>query len=182
MARVTPPGSTASCAPSWSGLGSLTPPHLVAIHRSFLSSSQGSNRGTGARLAFQVPGLTRRCQQRRPELENSVPGTPRWTGLSTMATCQLEKPKNSQLKTWGSASTLGVELGPARCPSSNRRERKTHENLRNVADTSEVDRQRSRQRKAPVELERKSTGSPAWIRTTIHGSKGRCPTIRRPGI
>jgi hypothetical protein len=25
-------------------------------------------------------------------------------------------------------------------------------------------------------------GSPAWIRTTIHGSKGRCPTIRRPGI
>jgi hypothetical protein len=24
-------------------------------------------------------------------------------------------------------------------------------------------------------------GSPAWIRTTIHGSKGRCPTIRRPG-
>ena len=25
-------------------------------------------------------------------------------------------------------------------------------------------------------------GSPAWIRTTIHGSKGRCPTVRRPGI
>ena len=25
------------------------------------------------------------------------------------------------------------------------------------------------------------SGSPAWIRTTIHGSKGRCPTIRRPG-
>ena len=28
---------------------------------------------------------------------------------------------------------------------------------------------------------RKCIGSPAWIRTTIHGSKGRCPTIRRPG-
>src|SRR5437868_11422765 len=28
----------------------------------------------------------------------------------------------------------------------------------------------------------KVCGSPAWIRTTIHGSKGRCPTIRRPGI
>jgi len=27
----------------------------------------------------------------------------------------------------------------------------------------------------------KFCGSPAWIRTTIHGSKGRCPTIRRPG-
>jgi hypothetical protein len=24
-------------------------------------------------------------------------------------------------------------------------------------------------------------GSPTWIRTTIHGSKGRCPTIRRSG-
>ena len=31
------------------------------------------------------------------------------------------------------------------------------------------------------ELKRDSSGSPAWIRTTIHGSKGRCPTIRRPG-
>ena len=27
----------------------------------------------------------------------------------------------------------------------------------------------------------KGAGSPAWIRTTIHGSKGRCPTVRRPG-
>src|SRR6202167_3610563 len=27
----------------------------------------------------------------------------------------------------------------------------------------------------------KMDGSPAWIRTTIHGSKGRCPTVRRPG-
>ena len=25
------------------------------------------------------------------------------------------------------------------------------------------------------------SGSPTWIRTTIHGSKGRCPTIRRSG-
>ena len=33
--------------------------------------------------------------------------------------------------------------------------------------------------KALVKYER--FGSPAWIRTTIHGSKGRCPTIRRPG-
>ena len=30
-------------------------------------------------------------------------------------------------------------------------------------------------------LTSKGIGSPAWIRTTIHGSKGRCPTIRRPG-
>ena len=34
----------------------------------------------------------------------------------------------------------------------------------------------------PVGLGRKGGGSPAWIRTTIHGSKGRCPTIRRPGM
>src|ERR1035437_2631428 len=30
-------------------------------------------------------------------------------------------------------------------------------------------------------LSKTEVGSPAWIRTTIHGSKGRCPTIRRPG-
>ena len=27
----------------------------------------------------------------------------------------------------------------------------------------------------------KMSGSPIWIRTTIHGVKGRCPTIRRSG-
>jgi hypothetical protein len=27
----------------------------------------------------------------------------------------------------------------------------------------------------------RTSGSPTWIRTTIHGSKGRCPTIRRSG-
>ena len=36
--------------------------------------------------------------------------------------------------------------------------------------------------KSPLQLiDSKRSGSPAWIRTTIHGSKGRCPTIRRPG-
>ena len=35
--------------------------------------------------------------------------------------------------------------------------------------------------KFELEFELESNGSPAWIRTTIHGSKGRCPTIRRPG-
>ena len=43
-------------------------------------------------------------------------------GLSTDATCQPEKPESSQVKTWGSASTLGGELAPPRCLSSNRRE------------------------------------------------------------
>jgi hypothetical protein len=37
-----------------------------------------------------------------------IGGTPRWTGLSTNASCQPEKPENSQMKTWGSASTLGL--------------------------------------------------------------------------
>ena len=64
------------------------------------------------------------------------------------------------MKTWGSASTLGVELGPARCLSSNRRERKARENLRNVADTCEVDRWRSCQRNRRLELGQKTIGSP----------------------
>ncbi len=32
-----------------------------------------------------------------------------------------------------------------------------------------------------AEIAKWSSGSPAWIRTKIHGVKGRCPTIRRPG-
>ena len=32
-----------------------------------------------------------------------------------------------------------------------------------------------------VDVLQAKAGSPAWIRTTIHGSKGRCPTVRRPG-
>ena len=35
---------------------------------------------------------------------------PRWTGLSTNASCQPEKLENSQVQTWDSTSTLGVEL------------------------------------------------------------------------
>ena len=35
---------------------------------------------------------------------------------------------------------------------------------------------------APIVGVEPGCGSPAWIRTTIHGSKGRCPTIRRPGM
>ena len=37
---------------------------------------------------------------------------PSWTGLSTNASCQPEKPESSQPKTRDSASTPGVELAP----------------------------------------------------------------------
>jgi hypothetical protein len=40
---------------------------------------------------------------------------------------------------------------------------------------------KSVQRSAKCNYLKHRSGSPAWIRTTIHGSKGRCPTIRRPG-
>src|ERR1035437_1804362 len=59
------------------------------------------------------------------------------TLLSTNASCQPEKPENSQVETWGSAATRGVELAHPRCHSSNRRERGARKNPRNVADTDE---------------------------------------------
>src|ERR1035437_4753564 len=40
---------------------------------------------------------------------------------------------------------------------------------------------RRRQLQQREKLIKTGFGSPARIRTTIHGSKGRCPTIRRPG-
>src|SRR5581483_6242697 len=46
-----------------------------------------------------------------------------WTGLSTNATCQPKKRENSQVKTRGPASTLGVERAAPRCWVSNQRER-----------------------------------------------------------
>jgi hypothetical protein len=33
----------------------------------------------------------------------------------------------------------------------------------------------------PQTVDSNEPGSPTWIRTTIHGSKGRCPTVRRSG-
>ena len=64
------------------------------------------------------------------------------------------------MKTWGSASTLGVELGPPRCLSSNRRERAARKNLRNVGDTGEGDAGRSGQQNSRSELGQKYSGSP----------------------
>lgn len=52
--------------------------------------------------------------------------------------------------------------------------------MQNVWDIGAVP-MRSCQAKLRSRLDRKDGGSPAWIRTTIHGSKGRCPTVRRPG-
>ena len=69
------------------------------------------------------------------------------------------------MKTWGSASTLGVELGPPRCLSSNRRERAARKNLRNVGDTCEGDAGCCCQQNSRSELGQKGCGSPNWIRT-----------------
>ena len=102
-------------------------------------------------------------------------------GAVNKRTCQPEKPENSQAKTWGPASTLGVERAPPRSRLSNRRERA-------AANTCGMFRIRAGggkgccQAKRASKLVAETVGSPAWIRTTIHGSKGRCPTIRRPGI
>src|SRR6266567_4353839 len=39
-------------------------------------------------------------------------GSPRWTGPSTNASCQPEKPENQYPIAWGSASTLGLSAHP----------------------------------------------------------------------
>src|ERR1035437_3932826 len=99
----------------------------------------------------------------RGAFTNRAGGTPRWTRLSTNHSCQPEKPENSQVKTWGSASTLGVELGPPRCLSSNRRERTARKTLRNVEDTCEGDAGCCCQQTSRSELGQKGVGSPARI-------------------
>jgi len=79
------------------------------------------------------------------------------------------------VKTWGSASTLGVELGPPRCLSSNRRERAARKSLRNVRDTREEEAGRCCQQKSHSELGQKGSGSPSWIRTAFDERAGDFP-------
>ena len=74
-----------------------------------------------------------------------------------------------------------VERAPPRRLLSNWRDRPACKNLRNVATTGTGAPLRGCQDNGRLNLGRGWFGSPAWIRTTIHGSKGRCPTIRRPG-
>jgi hypothetical protein len=64
------------------------------------------------------------------------------------------------VKTWASASTLGVERAPPRNFSSNERERAARQNPRNVADTGEVNDGRCCQQNTRYELGQKGAGSP----------------------
>ena len=97
-------------------------------------------------------------------------GTPRWTRPSTKATCQPEKPESSQVKTWGSASTLGVELGHPRCLSSNRSEPVARKNVRNVADTGTRGGGCCCQQNGRFELGQKKCGSIPTCHRVIHRS------------
>ena len=85
---------------------------------------------------------------------------PLWTGLSTKASCQPEKPENSQVKTWGAGLNPGVELGPPQNLSSNQRDGMARKNLRNVADTGEGTGGRCCQQNRRPRLGQKGTGSP----------------------
>ena len=61
------------------------------------------------------------------------------------------------------------------------RDTRVAKSLRNVWDSSEHTAGAMLSINSGCQFVLRSIGSPAWIRTTIHGSKGRCPTIRRPG-
>src|SRR6266849_4535031 len=59
-------------------------------------------------------------------------GSPRLTLLSTNASCQPEKPENSQVEMWGSASTLGLNSHPRDSSLPTGESTKRVRNLRNV--------------------------------------------------
>ena len=65
----------------------------------------------------------------------------------------------------------GVGLATPRSLSSNRIEGVACENLRNVADTAELDSECSCQQNCYSELGQKGSGSPDVIRTLVNGSK-----------
>ena len=88
--------------------------------------------------------------------------------------------RDSQAENVGFGLNPGVDCAPAQSLFQTG-ETADAQNLRNVADNGRVRGGRCCQQNVRFELGRNSIGSPAWIRTTIHGSKGRCPTVRRPG-
>ena len=95
------------------------------------------------------------------------------------AICQLEKAESQHEKFCPRRMNPAVERARPRRPAQNQRGPQRQLPL-NVWDTARQ-RRRFGQLKQWQELIPQDGGSPAWIRTTIHGSKGRCPTIRRPG-
>ena len=106
-------------------------------------------------------------------------GPPTRPPLSTTATCQQEKTENWTDKHWPPTRTLGVRVGArqSRFQTGENYDAKYSRNVWNNADG----RKGCCQRKRHGNLVTTRYGSPARIRTSIHGSKGRCPTIRRPG-
>ena len=74
----------------------------------------------------------------------------------------------------------GVRVGTPRCSSSNWRMSAVRKTRRMLGLTWQAT-EPLLSTKSALQFEKRMCGSPAWIRTTIHGSKGRCPTVRRPG-
>jgi hypothetical protein len=136
---------------------------VITSRRSLVTSSlairsgRGSRSRSGCRSSISPKTAVISLRQLLTFTEG---GCPRLTLLSTNASCQLEKPENSQVKAWGSTSTLGVELAPPRCLSSNWRERAARESLRNVADRGERGGGCCCQQNGRFELGQKSSGSP----------------------
>ena len=99
--------------------------------------------------------------------------------------CQQTRPVNRRKRRIGQRN-VGLQRGPwgfvldSRQPESPTGENRTAKYSRNVEDNGGA-RKGCCQRKRRGNSGQRDGGSPAWIRTTIHGSKGRCPTIRRPG-
>ena len=89
------------------------------------------------------------------------------TLLSTNASCQPEKPENSQVKTWGSASTQGLSAHPRMTSLPTGENPATRENLRNVGDTGKVGGGRCCQQDRRMELGQEWCGSALWIRTVV---------------
>jgi hypothetical protein len=95
---------------------------------------------------------------------------PSWTGLSTNASCQPEKPESSQAKTRGSASTLGVE------PAPRERSLATGENARPAKTRAILGIPATDAAAAPVN----KMGASSWGRSVVAPQKPLIPTTSPP--
>ena len=101
-------------------------------------------------------------------------------GPSTNTTCQQRKLRVRRKNHGGPNATTGVRLAPRGTTFQTRES----QNRARTAECGGYRRERGAaavNKNRALEFGRKMYGSPTWIRTTIHGSKGRCPTVRRSG-
>ncbi len=157
--------------------------------RQIIGSSAGSNGSSGLSASgglVPTPSTLSTCQPavRKPGVNHAFRKSSSWSPARTavnMSAASTGERGEFAREILGSKTNRGGSDCPPRLSSSKWRMTRNCQKAWPVWVFRLPALRRRPQPNRGWKLVRRNDGSPAWIRTTIHGSKGRCPTIRRPG-